>query len=953
MALSDEGELSVSPVRAPLAGVIGEVVPVPLGLLEQDAAPSYLVDDDFRILHDLAGRTELLPGLTWYPLPPSAGALFRALLGTGRARWGDPEGAVLYPAGPVVATVRWLLRDDGSQSLGFDLSASACAPDTRQLPLLPPWVVEPDSGACRQVKPVAEASEVALLLGRGWLEPEAARVVARMIRQRRLDLPEPICLDVERLQPADPLPCVTFRNVEVGSAGRFVTLPAVELSFLYGSLRLAWDAEGGSRLVSNPSPIDRGRVMVAQRRLAFEEARLTEVEALGLAALSAGKDLDYLPGTGGLLIPVRRDRLTESWVAVQRGIRALARKGWRVDQTADLVLDLIDPERWICRLQQDREGLFRLDLRARSGNGEWSLLEPLADWARQATPLRLQTIMDDPDRAPELILPLDQRRIVALPAWRARAALTCLVELADPDLKLTSGQLVLGRGRLAELGGLDQAWGLTGPEDLAFTARRLNTLDHIAPASPPRGLEAELRQYQSLGLGWLQFLREAGFGGILADDMGLGKTIQTLAFVLSEKEAGRLDRPALVVAPTSLMFNWRAEARRFAPSLKTLLLHGPARRGEFQWIEDYDLVLTTYPLLARDLDWLKQERWHLLILDEAQAIKNARTRVSRAARQLDARHRLCLTGTPLENNLSELWSQFDFLMPGLLGTDKAFRAHFRQPIEKAGNAERMAQLSRRIRPFFLRRSKADVAPELPPKTEILRSVPLHGSQLKLYEAVRVDMQERVRRAMQFDGPERGRIVVLDALLKLRQICCDPRLLDPEAAIGASGSAKLSLLMDLVPEMVVEGRRILLFSQFVRMLEIIERELAQHGIPYLKLTGQTRDRQKIVEAFQAGQAPVFLISLRAGGVGLNLTAADTVIHYDPWWNPAVEDQATDRAHRIGQDQKVFVYRLLTEGTIEDKIQQLQASKRELIDGMLGGGGALDLAPEDLAALFGPG
>ena len=442
------------------------------------------------------------------------------------------------------------------------------------------------------------------------------------------------------------------------------------------------------------------------------------------------------------------------------------------------------------------------------------------------------------------------------------------------------------------------------------------------------------------------------FGGILADDMGLGKTLQTLAHILVEQEAGRLDRPALVVAPTSLMFNWRNEARRFAPSLKTLLLHGPQRRGQFQWIEDADLVLTTYPLLVRDLEWLKHERWHLLILDEAQAIKNARTRASRAVRQLQAHHRLCLTGTPLENNLSELWSQFDFLMPGLLGSDPEFRSHFRQPIEQAGNPERRSQLERRIRPFFLRRSKAEVAPELPPKTEIVRSVPLAGAQSRLYEAMREQMQERVRQSLHRDGPERGRIVVLDALLKLRQICCDPRLLEPHAASGRGASAKLELLMDLVPEMVREGRRILLFSQFVRMLEIIEHELAQRGIALLKLTGQTRDRQAVVEAFQSGRAPVFLISLRAGGVGLNLTAADTVIHYDPWWNPAVEDQATDRAHRIGQDQKVFVYRLLTEGTIEDKIQQLQASKRALIEGLLGGGGAVDLAPEDLAELFAP-
>ncbi|HMA99021.1 MAG TPA: DEAD/DEAH box helicase, partial [Wenzhouxiangella sp.] len=467
----------------------------------------------------------------------------------------------------------------------------------------------------------------------------------------------------------------------------------------------------------------------------------------------------------------------------------------------------------------------------------------------------------------------------------------------------------------------------------------------------PVGLRAELRDYQRQGLGWLQFLRETGFGGILADDMGLGKTVQSLANILAEQQAGRLDRPVLVVAPTSLMHNWRSEAKRFAPGLKVLTLHGSDRRGQFQWIPDSDLVLTTYPLLSRDISWLEKCQWHQVILDEAQAIKNPRTRAARAVRRLETRHRLCLTGTPMENHLGELWSQFDFLMPGLLGSESQFKAQFRQPIEKMGSAERRAVLARRIRPFFLRRTKAEVAPELPPKTEIVRIVPLGGSQRRLYEAMREEMQERVRAALRTQGPDRGRIVILDALLRLRQICCDPRLVEDGSRSDSSDSAKLGLLMDLLPEMVIEGRRILLFSQFVRMLELIEVELGRRNIPFVKLTGQTRDRPKVIEAFQRGEVPVFLISLRAGGVGLNLTAADTVIHYDPWWNPAVEDQATDRAHRIGQDRKVFVYRLLTEDTIEERVQRLQASKRELIDGLLGGGGAVNLGAEELELLLG--
>ena len=948
---SDSGELSVSPVRSPLAGVIGEVVPFSLSLLQQEMRPAYVADEDYRILHELAERSALVPGLTWHPLPASAEDLFQALLESGRCYWQSPDGPVLKSTGPVSSDVQWQLHADGTQQLCFDLSGSGMDA-WLQLPLNPPWLVDRQTGLCRPVRPLREPERALGLIGEGRLDPsQTQRLITNLAAEGSL-LPRPTALEWQRVESGRPQPRLRLANVEVGSGGRFMPLPSASLSFQYGSLELAWDHEGDSRLLPPEPGAAVRQVRRAERDHDFEETCLAQLEATGLVRLTAAEGLDYAPGKGGLLVPAERNRMTESWVRTQQILDDLARRqGWCLEKADDLMLERIEPERWSCRLFDVGQDWIALDLQIEAGGERISLLFALAQWARAATPMLLQEVLQSPRPDKAVILDVDGRRVLPVPAERLREVLTALPELGDVDLRLPAGVLKLRRARLAELNQLAHGWPLSGDDGLAEVARRLGEFEQILPTQAPAGLQAQLRDYQRLGLGWLQFLREAGFGGILADDMGLGKTIQTLAHVLGEKESGRLDRPALVVAPTSLMFNWKSEARRFAPGLQTLLLHGPERRGQFQWIGDSDLVLTTYPLLVRDIDWLKRERWHLLILDEAQAIKNARTRASRAVRQLQARHRLCLTGTPLENHLSELWSQFDFLMPGLLGSDAQFRAHFRQPIEKAGNEERQTQLARRIRPFFLRRSKAEVAPELPPKTEIVRSVPLAASQLRRYEAVRAEMQERVRRAFHIDGPERGRIVILDALLKLRQICCDPRLLDPHAAVGASGSAKLALLMDLVPEMVVEGRRILLFSQFVRMLGIIERELVQRAIPYLKLTGQTRDRQTVVEAFQSGQAPVFLISLRAGGVGLNLTAADTVIHYDPWWNPAVEDQATDRAHRIGQDQKVFVYRLLTEDTIEDKIQQLQSAKRELIQGLLGGGGAVDLSAEDLAELLG--
>ena len=476
----------------------------------------------------------------------------------------------------------------------------------------------------------------------------------------------------------------------------------------------------------------------------------------------------------------------------------------------------------------------------------------------------------------------------------------------------------------------------------------------ITTIEPPAGLCLELRPYQKEGLAWLQFLREQNLSGILADDMGLGKTAQTLAHLLLEKEAGRLDKPALIILPTSLIFNWKNEAARFAPSLKVLSLHGPERKSRFEEIPGHDVVLTTYPLLWRDADELMVHSYHLLILDEAQTVKNAQSRSAEAVRKVDARHRLCLTGTPLENHLGELWSQFDFLLPGFLGTSKQFTKHWRTPIEKLGDSQRGKLLARRIRPFILRRKKEDVAQELPPKTIIVRSVELEGSQRDLYETVRAAMDAKVRDEIASRGFARSQIVILDALLKLRQVCCDPRLVKAASASKVKERAKLDLLMGMLPELVEEGRKILLFSQFTSMLALIEQELDKLGLPYVTLTGDTTDRETPVRRFQEGEIPIFLISLKAGGVGLNLTAADTVIHYDPWWNPAVENQATDRAHRLGQDKPVFVYKLIVGGSIEEKILALQERKAELAAGILSEDRGIDVkfGNDDLAALFEP-
>ena len=469
-------------------------------------------------------------------------------------------------------------------------------------------------------------------------------------------------------------------------------------------------------------------------------------------------------------------------------------------------------------------------------------------------------------------------------------------------------------------------------EKLEKFAEKMRSFSGIEQIDVPKMLKATLRPYQYEGLAWLNFLREYGLSGILADDMGLGKTLQSLAWIAYEKEQGRARKPILVVAPTSLMYNWQEEAKKFTPDLKILLLHGHDRKERFENIQESDVILTTYPLLARDQETLLSHDYYALILDEAQNIKNPRAKATQILHQMKAEHRLCLTGTPMENHLGELWSLFHFLQPGLLSTSKEFNQFYRKEIEKNDNHNRQNALMRRLKPFMLRRTKEEVATELPPKTEFIRKAEFGKKQAKLYEAVRMSMNKKVRDIIAKQGIAKSQIIILDALLKMRQVCCHPELLKMEQAQNVEESAKLDMLMEMLPEMIEEGRKILLFSSFTTMLAKISERLNAHDIAHVELTGKTQKRADVIKKFQTEDIPIFLISLKAGGVGLNLTEADTVIHFDPWWNPAAEQQASDRAHRIGQDKPVFVYKLIMANSIEEKILELQQRKQKIADGI---------------------
>lgn len=447
-------------------------------------------------------------------------------------------------------------------------------------------------------------------------------------------------------------------------------------------------------------------------------------------------------------------------------------------------------------------------------------------------------------------------------------------------------------------------------------------------------VNAELRTYQKQGVNWLWFLYSYGLNGILADDMGLGKTVQTLCMLQQANDKDG-QAPSLVVCPSTIVFNWMNEAEKFVPDLKIVNLTGSDRHIGYKQIKDADIVITSYALLRRDIRALKEYQFRYVILDESQYIKNYESQTARSSKELKAEHRLALSGTPIENRLTELWSVFDFLMPGFMYGIDEFKYRYVTPIEERGNRDAESRLKKQVFPFILRRLKQDVAKDLPPKVESVRYCSLTEAQQDLYLDILEKTKEEVY-ANYADGADKKRNTnsIFAALLRLRQVCCDPRLMGDELSEGLKESGKLDALKELVLEIIDNGGRILLYSQFVEMLKLIRKWLEVEGIQYEYLTGETRDRQGAVNRFNTDDSiPVFLISLKAGGVGLNLTGADYVIHYDPWWNPAAEDQATDRAHRIGQNKTVFVYRLITKGTVEEKIMKLKDRKRDLVDSII--------------------
>lgn len=926
--------------------------------LETRRWPDFLAPGDVEIVEALK-KLRVQEGLV--PQGPLWGVLLPRILASGRAVWDAVENPPLQmDEEPISVEPTWLGLENGRQRPMLSSPGRAVA-----LCLTSPLLaIDPASHTVHRIRgPRADRYYL------GWLRlpelsPQDADHLARHLEHDTwaAQVPRPARLRIVQEKEQHPAPILRLHGDRVFDAFYgFTSVFAYDQVVRLASVEFSYPAALGRRFALNGGPDslqirqDDRVVLLVRRREEERDLADTLYGRSGLRRLSELLTYGLKPAHKDSLA-LAPDAPTKWFNFLTHEVPRLEAKGWTVEVEPTFNLDLLQPDGWYETIEQtENSEWFEIDCGVEVNGVRFQLLPAILAFLRSEGSNVVLAELEKMGTNP-VMLPLEGKYL-PFPADRLHRILSALTELysSHPNL-LKDGRLEVHRLRAAQLAAAAQERETLMFQQTSETLQQLSRqlCDYTQwKAALPLGLKASLRPYQEEGFRWLRFLAAANLGGILADDMGLGKTLQTLAHLLAEKESGAMDRPSLIVAPKSVLFNWAEEAAKFTPKLRTMIYSGQDRSKLLTAFEKNDLIFTSYPILGRDEDTLAAMDFHCVILDEAQNIKNTQTKTATAAFRLRSRHRLCLTGTPMENHLGELWSIFHFLMPGLLGTREQFNSSFRDPIEKDGHEERRQFLALRIRPVLLRRTKEAVLNDLPPKIETVHRVELTAAQKDLYETVRAAMDRRVQDEIQRKGAERSQIMILDALLKLRQVCCDPRLLKLESAQNVKESAKLDALMEILPDLVEEGRRVLLFSQFTEMLALIEKRLTEVGIPYLILTGKTEDRQSLVRRFQSGEVPIFLISLKAGGVGLNLTAADTVIHYDPWWNPAAENQATDRAHRFGQQRTVFVYKFICQDTIEEKILHLQRRKAELVQGLLEGSGqGLRITQEDLAHLLEP-
>ncbi|TVR45088.1 MAG: DEAD/DEAH box helicase [Planctomycetota bacterium] len=937
-------------------------------LAPPDSVRSAYREEDHRLCRELAALTPKSNTYHYYkrsPISghPESGELFLRLLQTGRLR--IDQGHELAEGPEQQALLQWCALEDGLWTI------EVTCPEGVPILTQPPFWLDRKSGRCGALHDLSEQAVQALYRIPEWEYAEA--IAAEQLLSRILPQLAPLPKTneegpLETISPYAPVFLCTVCEGELGvnmmSYNGHWSLPAQAL--------LPMVRYGEALLPLNPREIAAqlpGGITIPRDVLA-EERHLQQLRAMGLVS-SRQQHLQFTPANRlemdapattywlqlGDLQPNSRPRVQPP-AGLEIPNHILSRLwggGWQpYSAKGQIQPTVLVADQWEAEVEEE-DSWFSIGLGIHV-NGQridaLPLLRQLAGMSEEAIAL-LPRHGEEQDA--HILLAVDDKHLIALPEAQIRDLYRSLIELFTRD----GSRMRVSRWDLETadaLRALGTRWSGTGSEHLLRMQQDLRQLGHASqePCPPPAGLQATLRPYQQEGLAWMLKLAELGLGGLLADDMGLGKTVQTLALILAQVEAGRWNQGILVVAPVSTLGNWLRESRRFTPALSVHCYHGPQRNSLELQGEGPRVILTSYATLTRDRLHFGAREWSLVVCDEAQGLKNPTSRQGQAIRSLRASMRLALTGTPMENHLGELWALMHWVEPGLLGSRAAFDRSFRAPIEKLQDRQRQADLARRIRPVLLRRTKEMVLSELPPRTDLIHRLELGPHQSALYESIRAAMDDQVRSAIAAKGLARSHLEFLEALLRLRQICCHPPLVPTRSARNCPESAKLDFLRELLPELIDEGRRILLFSQFTGLLDHIAALCQEIEQPYVRLDGQTRNRQSIIDRFQTGSVPLFLISLKAGGMGLNLTAADTVILTDPWWNPAVEQQAIDRAHRIGQTDPVFVHRLIIGGSVEERVLELQQHKRDLAAGLFDANGQslTALSENDITQLLQP-
>lgn len=900
----------------------------------EDFAESYpfVLDEDFRILNGLR-LMEMRMSTDGYRLNDlDFGSILPILINTGRCYVNTIESMPLTLGPPREGRLGWKTLTNGSQRLELDCGA----PNVQVIPTNPSWYVDNDNHTCGPIMTDVDRQTLGIALDAPDIRPQEIKNFSMLMPTLKImqKLPQPAELQIRTRNDIVPKPTLRVVSVE----NEFYEPEAKErfmakISFQYENYGSATGFEPRKiRVLENNEIVD------IERNHKVEAERFNE---LGKCCITCPSDAEQYS------VMTETDKPGLFWLNFQQhDMAALRESGWTVIFDEGFTYNLKKLEEWKCSINDVGQGWFDVGLGILVDNKNIDLVPILQKL------LNNEKFRNEPnDTESDWFIPLDGNNWISIPAQRAHQLLQAF---ADIEQLRQGEKLRISKYDLGAIAGLDKDadFNFDGGENLRALARTM-ALPETSHFEVPKQLKNILRPYQVTGYDWLQLHAKHALGGVLADDMGLGKTIQLQTHLLAEKLSGNAKNPSLAIVPRNVLYKWKKEYEKFPMDMKVLVYHGDGRETHHGNFGGHDLVITTYAMLNRDLAHLQNQEWHCVVLDEAHTIRNARTKIAAAACSLKSHHRFCATWTPYQNNLSDLWSIMNFVAPGLLRGEKWFRQNFITPIEKNGDQKRAALLTRMLKPFLLRRTKQDVKAELPPLTETVNSITLEGKQRDLYEIVRASMETKVRNEIATKGFNRSRIVVLQALLQLRQVCCDPRLLKIKSAKQCE-SAKLRDCMQMVEEIVSEKRKVLLFSNFTSMLDLIKPELKKRKIKWGEITGATKDREKPQEALRNGDINVLLVSMKAGGEGADLQMADTVILYEPWWNPFAEQQAVGRAHRDGQVKEVLLIRMLVQGSIEERMMNLQNKKMTVADAVLSGSPTKieSLTMEDVNMLLAP-